>query len=146
MSLRHDTPGIAWAAALKAVHAAVAHAETLGIRVDAAVVDRGGNTVAFLRMPGAYLHSAELAVDKAYTAASFGFPTDRWPELIGDSRGLAMGLPVRHRLVVLGGGLPIRHDDECLGGIGVSGGTEAEDMACARAGVAALAAMTPPSA
>ncbi|QLD50982.1 heme-binding protein, partial [Paraburkholderia fungorum] len=30
---------------------------------------------AFLRMPGAPLHSIDIAIDKAYTAASFGLPT-----------------------------------------------------------------------
>lgn len=39
-------------AAAAAVAAAVAHARTLGVRVNAAVVDGGGTLTAFLRMPG----------------------------------------------------------------------------------------------
>lgn len=137
-TLREDTPGISWAAALAAVQAAVTEAAVSSIRVNAAVVDRSGHTIAFLRMPGAYLHSADLAVDKAYTAASFGFPTNGWPAVLESSRGLALGMPTRPRLVVFGGGLPIIENGECLGGIGVSGGSEAQDEACARAGLRAL--------
>jgi hypothetical protein len=29
-------------------------------------------------MPGAFLHSIDIAIDKAYTAASFGLPTSQW--------------------------------------------------------------------
>jgi hypothetical protein len=36
--------------------------------------DSGGN-LAFLRMPGAFLQSIDIAIDKAYTAAGFGFST-----------------------------------------------------------------------
>lgn len=141
--LREDTPGLSWAAALGAVQAAVIEAVANGIRVNAAVVDRGGNTLAFLRMPGAYLHSADLAVDKAYTAASFGFPTAAWPGVLESSPGLAAGMPARPRLVVFGGGLPLIENGECLGGIGVSGGSEAQDEACARAGLRALGLVAP---
>ena len=38
--------------------------------------------MAFLRMPGAFLHSVDIAIDKAYTAASFGFPTHQWMGLL----------------------------------------------------------------
>jgi len=40
--------------------------------------------------------------------------------------------------VVLGGGLPILVDGRCIGGVGVSGGSEEQDEACARAALAAL--------
>lgn len=129
---------LSWAAAALAVRAVLEQAEQLGIRVQAAVVDSQGNNLAFLRMPGAFLHSEQFALDKAYTAASFGFPTGEWLQRIGDSESLKVGLTAHPRLAVLGGGLPIRHAGECLGGIGVSGGSEAEDELCAQAGIAAL--------
>ncbi|MDP3874863.1 MAG: heme-binding protein [Methyloversatilis sp.] len=137
---RIDLPSLDWRAAQRAVAAAVAQAESLGIRVDAALVDRSGNTLAFLRMPGAFLHSADLAVDKAYTAASFGFPTGDWMKVIGGDERLKTGLSSRPRLVVLGGGLPLFDGDECVGGIGVSGGSEAQDEDCAQAALDALRA------
>lgn len=138
VSGRIDLPSLGWRAARRAVAAAIEKAESLGIRVDAALVDRSGNTLAFLHMPGAFLHSADLAVDKAYTAAGFGFPTAQWMQVFGDAEHLKIGLSARPRLVVLGGGLPIHDGDACIGGIGVSGGSEAQDEACAQAALDVL--------
>lgn len=132
-------PALNWAAAALAVESAVSEAEQLGIKVHAAVVDDHGNTLAYLRMPGAFFHSESLAIDKAYTAASFGFPSGEWLDRVGDDQRLRSGLLSRPRLVVLGGGLPIQNDGVCVGGIGVSGGSEEQDDICARAALSALA-------
>ena len=102
------------------------------------LVDRGGNLMAFLRMPGAFLHSIDIAIDKAYTAASFGFPTKEWMGAVGHDEGMKLGFSARPRLIVFGGGLPIRVGEDWIGGIGVSGASDAEDEACARAGLQAL--------
>jgi uncharacterized protein GlcG (DUF336 family) len=75
MEVVASTPGITWEAASSAAQAAVRYAQAKGWRINVGVVDRGGNLMAFLRMPGAFLHSIDIAIDKAYTAASFGFPT-----------------------------------------------------------------------
>ena len=56
---------IDWDAAAAATTAAVRWAHEAGIRINVAVVDAGGNLAAFLRMPGAFLHSIDIAVDKA---------------------------------------------------------------------------------
>ena len=125
-------------AASLACQAAVAHAEVLGIRINVAVTDASGVLAAFLRMPNAFLHSIDIAIDKAYTAASFGFPTSQWPQVLAGDEALRLGLPLRPRLVVFGGGLPIAVEGARLGGIGVSGGSAEQDEACARAGLQAL--------
>lgn len=125
-------------AAAAACQAAVAHAAALGLRINVAVTDSSGILSAFLRMPGAFLHSVEIAIDKAYTAASFGFPTSQWRAIVGDDELLRIGLNQRPRLVMFGGGLPIAEAGERLGGIGVSGGSAEQDEACAAAGLAAL--------
>lgn len=138
-ALESPTPGVGWEAANAAVQAAVRHAEANGWRINAAVVDRGGNLMAFLRMPGAYLHSIEIAIDKAYTAASFGFPTKDWMAAVGHDDGMKFGFSARPRLIVFGGGLPLTPAGGAwIGGIGVSGASEAEDEQCARAGLAAI--------
>jgi uncharacterized protein GlcG (DUF336 family) len=54
------------------VQAAQWHAEAKAGRSMSPWSMRGGNLMAFLRMPGAFLHSIDIAIDKAYTAASFG--------------------------------------------------------------------------
>lgn len=125
-------------AANAAVVAAVAKAGALGLRINVAVTDPAGVLVAFLRMPGAFLHSVDIAVDKAYTAAGFGFPTSQWEAMLAGNDALRWGMPHRPRIVVFGGGLPIREGGTLIGGIGVSGGSAEEDEICARAGLAAL--------
>ena len=140
MQVEVATPGISAEAAAAAVQAAVRHAEANGWRINVAVADRGGNLVAFLRMPGAFLHSINIAIDKAYTAASFGFSTKDWMSLVGADEGMKLGFSAQPRLIVFGGGLPVRVDGnaEWIGGIGVSGASEAQDEECARAGLAAI--------
>jgi len=125
-------------AAHAAVAAAVARAGELGIRINAAVTDGAGVLAAFLRMPGAFLHSVDIAIDKAYTAAGFGFATAQWAGMLEGDEALRLGMPVRPRNVVFGGGLPIREAGVLIGGIGVSGGSAEQDAECARAGLAAL--------
>ncbi|MDO8315178.1 MAG: heme-binding protein [Rugosibacter sp.] len=134
-----NQPIIDWAAANDAVKAAIEKAVAMGLRVNAAVVDRGGLLVAFLRMPGAPLHSIDIAIDKAYTAAGFGMPTGMWHEALkAHSEAVQQGVPLRPRFTAFGGGLPIIVDGQIIGGIGVSGALEDEDTECAQAGLKAL--------
>ena len=121
-----------------AAAAAVAHAKGLGLRINVALTDSSGTLAAFLRMPGAFLHSIDIAIDKAYTAASFGFPTSQWTAILAGDEALRAGLPLRPRLVIFGGGLPVREGGVLIGAIGVSGGSAEQDEACAAAGIAAL--------
>ena len=122
-----------------AVEAAVFHANSLGIFINVAVCDASGIAMAFLRMHGAPLHSISISEDKAYTAASFGLPTSEWTNALNShSVAVRQGLPMRPRFVQFGGGLPIRMDSILIGGIGVSGGSEEQDEACARFGLEAV--------
>ncbi len=121
-----------------AVNAAVEKAAELGLRINVAVTDPGGNLAAFLRMPGAFLHSIDIAIDKAYTAAGFGFPTSQWEGALPPGSLLREGIQHRPRLVSFGGGLPIVIEDRLIGGVGVSGGSEDEDELCAAAAIAAI--------
>lgn len=118
-------------------------AEVLGVRVSIAVMDAGGHLLSFLRNSDAPWHTVDIAQDKAYTAVGFGMPTRMLgarifsaPEAVGQS------LILRPRMLLLGGGLPIHMDGVIVGGIGVSGATEDQDIACANAGLRA-AGVTP---
>lgn len=125
-------------AAWRAVSGAIAQAELLGISVSVAVVDPQGILVGFARMPNAFLISGDLSMGKARSVASVGLPAE------DVERALAQEAPrVREGIALSGfvfirGGLPIRIDEAQIGAIGVSGGSEAQDIECARAGVAAL--------
>jgi uncharacterized protein GlcG (DUF336 family) len=125
-------------AAALACEGAIRHARALGIRINVAVTDPSGTLMAFRRMHGAFLHSIDIAIDKAYTAASFGFPTAQWLSILGSEEALRIGMPQRPRLVIFGGGLPIRLGDALIGGIGVSGGSAEQDAECALEGLRAV--------
>lgn len=130
---------IAWQAAAAAVQAAQEHAAKLAVAINVAVVDCSGLPIAFLRAPGAPLHSIDIATDKAYTAASFGLPTSQWLDALAThSPAVQRGLVLRPRFVMFGGGLPIIVAGQVIGGIGVSGASEEQDEACARAGLQAM--------
>lgn len=135
-ALSVSVPSINGYAAHLVVGAAVQAAQAQGVRVNVAVVDASGVLAAFLRMPGAPLHSVDIAIDKAYTAASFGLATSQWTDALQQhSSAVRDGLVLRPRFVAFGGGLPVLENGQR---IGVSGGSEQEDEACARAGLAAI--------
>jgi uncharacterized protein GlcG (DUF336 family) len=125
-------------AAAKIAQGAIEKANELGIKINVAVTDSSGVLMAFLRMPGAFLHSIDISIDKAYTSASFGFPTSQWMSIIQDDPALREGIVQRERLVIFGGGVPIQLDDELVGGVGVSGGSAEEDEICALAGISKI--------
>lgn len=120
--------------------AARARAEAIGIRINIALVDGAGNLAGFLRMPGSFLSSGELAIDKAYTAASFGMTTRAFGELLAASPSAVRdGLLRRPRLTEVPGGLPVLIDGRLAGAIGVSGGSDAEDEDIAAHALTAVA-------
>ena len=109
-----------------------------GINVSVAVVDDGGNLKAFARMDGAELAGIDLARDKAYTSVANSIATHDLATLAqpgGDLFGIQANAGGRY--VIFGGGVPLRRGDRIVGAVGVSGGTPAQDVACASAGVAA---------
>jgi uncharacterized protein GlcG (DUF336 family) len=124
--------------AQKMVEAAVAKAKELVIPQVVAVLDESGLLKAFCRMDGAPLISIEVAQNKAYTAL-FGMPSHELYNLIKDDPALVAGVPSIPRIAMFGGGLPIRVGNAVVGGIGVSGGTVEQDIACAQAGLDAIA-------
>lgn len=141
MNLSHGTSSITTEAAHAAVAAGVAKARERGWRMNLAVVDHGGNLIAFLKNEDAPLHSTSLAIDKAYTSLSFNMPSKDWEKVLAaSSEEVRRGIVTRERLVVFGGGLPIRKDGCLLGAIGASGGMEDQDEICIRAALAVIGA------
>jgi uncharacterized protein GlcG (DUF336 family) len=113
-------------------------AEARSVAMGAAVVDLGGRVVAALRMDGAQLPALDLAIDKAYTAVSFGHPTEFWAASTRpDGSDWGLSTTLGGRIVVFAGGLPVRAGGALAGGLGVSGAASAVDRACAEAGLRA---------
>jgi uncharacterized protein GlcG (DUF336 family) len=151
--------------AARMTEAAVVRATQLGALVSAAVVDAGGHLVHFQRMDRAEIAGPTLAVDKAFTAVAHRIATYDLTALAAPNGPLA-GLQANGggRYVVFGGGLPcwsgeppevsggavsgdavsgdavsggaVGGDAVVVGGIGVSGGTTEQDIACAEAALA----------
>ena len=67
--------------ATRMLQAGEAVAARLGVAYNIAVVDAGGNLVAFARQDGALIGSIELAIGKAMTARIFDKPTSLLAEL-----------------------------------------------------------------
>ena len=126
------------AAALRVLQAALSHAESLGISVCVSVVDSSGRQAAFARMPAAFLISGDIATQKAYGAAAIGVPPDVVEQVLSQEAPRVREGIVLRGLNMIHGGFPLRFNEALIGAVGVSGGTEAQDVACAEAGVAAL--------
>jgi glc operon protein GlcG len=120
--------------------AAEGKAREIKVPQNIAIVDEGGHLLVFARMDGAKLSSVEVALTKARAAALRRTPTGPSPSA-EPSVLLSLGLPLATggKLTCIRGGLPLVVDGQCVGGIGVSAGTEEEDVEVAQAGVEALA-------
>ena len=116
-------------------------AQEIKVPQNIAVVDEGGHLLVFARMDGAKLSSVEVALTKARAAALRRAATGPSPSAAEPSVFLSLGLPLATdgKLTCIRGGLPLLVDGQCVGGIGVSAGTEDQDVEVARAGVEALA-------
>ena len=134
----YSHPTVSARTALRLIEAAVAEAERNDWRIAAAVVDRAGIPLASLRMDEATPPILEFALDKAYTAATMRRSTEAFFERMTSSPSLTLGFQNRPRLMAWGGGLPIVGEGRVVGGIGVSGAQDFEDIACARAALASV--------
>jgi len=122
-----------------ALEAAIREAAAIGVPMNIAVYDDGANLKAFTRMEGALLGSADIAMNKARTAALFGCKTETLYEF-SKPGGTSPGFDrTNGGLIVFAGGVPVRDPQgRLIGAIGVSGGAVAQDSQVAQAAVAAL--------
>jgi uncharacterized protein GlcG (DUF336 family) len=120
--------------------AAQARAVEIKVPMDIAVVDDGAHLLAFARMDGAKLSSVEIAIRKAQGAAIRRLPTApaRTGEEVNVVLSMGLALATEGRQIPVRGGLPLLVDGVCVGAIGVSNGTEDQDVDVAQAGVRAL--------
>jgi glc operon protein GlcG len=137
----HNHPKLTLAGAKAILVAAERRAEEIRVPMNIAVVDDGGHLLAFLRMDGAKLSSVRIAILKAHSSAVRRKPTDRSQTSEGADvlLSLALALGSDGEQTPIRGGLPLMIGDHIVGAIGVSNGSEAEDVDVARAGVSALA-------
>lgn len=131
-----STQRLTLAGARKIVATATARAEAAGIAVSVAVVDAGGHPLLLERMDGGRFHTVHSATAKAVCAASNRRPTgplgaQGQPLDAVHAIGLALAAGAE-RWTAMEGGCPILVGADCLGGVGVAGGSFELDERIAR--------------
>jgi glc operon protein GlcG len=130
-------PPISLERAQAAISAVVAEAKKRDWKMNVAVVDSGGNLVAFQRMDGAMLASIQIAEHKARAAATFRRETKVFEN--GIQTNNLNYLMTLDGVVGSRGGIPLVENGELIGAIGCSGGTDSQDEVVCRAGAAVIA-------
>jgi len=115
-------------------------AAAIGVPQCIAVVDDGGNLLAFTRMDGGKVSSIQVALTKAISAATRRSATGPVPNAENPSMVLNTNLPIASgfKVTAIRGGLPIVTNGVVVGGIGVSSGTEDQDVDVATAGASVI--------
>ena len=126
--------------------AAIGEADVLGISATVAIVDSGGHLLLLERMDGGRFHTVHSSLTKAVCASSNRrITTTQGAQGQGLDMLHAIGLSLAagpERWTAMEGGYPVFFDQECVGGIGVSGGDWEQDQRIAEAAVNAIGATT----
>jgi glc operon protein GlcG len=120
--------------AIQLIEQVILEAEKINKHVAVAVSGPEGELISFLRMDEASPAASTIAQNKAYTSARDRKSTKE----MGDGM-IAKSRPPAYwgdsKITGFGGGLPILQNSKVIGGIGVSGLSEAEDERIARAAI-----------
>lgn len=116
--------------------AAIAEAKKNNWNVAVAIVDNHGLLVYYEMLDDTQTASANVAIEKARTSATYRRPSKEFEENIAAGRVAVLGLP---GVTPIDGGLPIVVGGKMIGAVGVSGVLSSQDAQVARAGVEALA-------
>lgn len=87
-----------------------------------AIVDNGGNLLYFERLDNSFVASADVAIQKARTAAQFKAPSKKLEDAVNNGRNALITVG----RTFLQGGIPIIYDGQVIGAIGVSGAASAQ--------------------
>src|SRR5215831_19705901 len=118
-----------------AIAAAAAESKNNGWNHVFAVVDGGGNLIAFEKSDLAGNASINIAEAKAKSSATFRVPTKAYQDRLAAGETFILGLP---GMVPAVGGVPIVVNGKIIGAIGVSGATPLQDHQSGVAGAAAV--------
>ena len=123
--------------AKKAAAPAITEAEKNHWTMAVAIVDTSGNLVYYEKMDNTQLGSANVAVEKARTAALFKRPTKAFQDTLA-AGGDGLRVLSLKGVVAVEGGIPLVMDGKIVGAIGVSGGASSQDGQCAKTGAEVL--------
>ena len=119
--------------AMRLVQAAHAEANIIDVAVTAVVVDESGRLVALGRMDSARPITVDIAMNKAYTAASFQQSTEELKGVVGQAWFQSLIVSSNGRVTAGGGAIPIVDAGSVVGAIAVAGGTDEQDHKCCEA-------------
>jgi uncharacterized protein GlcG (DUF336 family) len=119
-----------------AIAAAVGEAKKRDWKLNVAVVDSGGQLVAFARMDGAQLASIAISQHKARTALMYRRETKAFENGIQQSN--FNYLLTLDDIIASRGGIPLVESGKIIGAIGCSGGTGSQDEVGCKAGAATV--------
>jgi uncharacterized protein GlcG (DUF336 family) len=122
--------------AQSAIAATVAEAKKRDWKLNVAVVDSGGNLVAFQRMDGAMLASIQISEHKARSAAIFRRETKVFEN--GIQQNNLNYLMTLDGVIASRGGIPLLESGKVIGAIGCSGGTGSQDEVACKVGAATV--------
>ncbi len=123
MSTHRQIVAITYETAARAVAVAMEVGEQHGVKTVVSVADPSMTLIAYGMADGATPHSAETSRRKAATSAS----TRRRTGLIPESLSTALPLGTGGALTTIDGGVPIVFGETHVGGLGVAGGSPAQD-------------------
>lgn len=125
--------------ARRIIAAATKKAEEIGQPMNIAVVDAGGNLLAFERMENAWLGSIDIAQKKAFTSRAFDITTkDLGANSQSGDQFFGIHASNNGKIMIFAGGIPLKQDGVVVGAVGISGGSGEQDHAVAEAGTAVL--------
>jgi glc operon protein GlcG len=118
------------------IAATVAEARKHDWKLNVAVVDSGGNLVAFQRMDGAQLASIQISEHKARTAVTFRRETKVFESAIQQSNfNYVLTLD---GVIASRGGIPLVQAGKLIGAVGCSGATGSQDEVACKVGAAII--------
>lgn len=128
-------PTLDYSEAKRIVDLIVENAVQMQKAVVVAVADCRGELIALARMDAAPVSSVVIAMNKAWTAARTGKPTQEIGEKVRDpNKGHDISYYGDPRYVGWGGGIPVWKNGDVAGAVAVSGLSSKEDSALAKSG------------
>lgn len=138
MSTHRQIVAITYETAVRAVAIAMEEGERAGVKTVVSVSDPSMTLIAYGMADGATPHSAETSRRKAATSASTRRRTGQIPEALRTALPLGTG----GAMTTIDGGMPLFFGDAHVGGLGVAGGSPAQDAEIALETLKRLGART----
>ena len=135
-SFKTDKSRMTLELAEKISDAVMDYAKKAGVNAVICVSDEAGNPRLVKSMDDAYIASYDVAVNKAFTVVALKMSTSTLKPLAQPEQSL-YGIQFTNggKIVIFGGGEPLYGDNgKIIGGLGVSGGSEAQDTLLAKQG------------